>query len=315
MNMLTTAGFEKAIDFIRRDARPLERALFAYWFEQGTREAVLAALAAFQNADGGFGRGLESDVRCPDSSALATGIALSTLREVGCLPDDPLVGSAVAYLLKTVDRATGRWRVVPPAANEHPHAPWWHDEAGSLARTFDDFVVIPRAQLLGLLSWAHELVPEEWLESMLAAAAQEIVDADDAVLGGGGDALVYAQVLAQAPTLAPAWRERLRDRLQAAAATLVCRDPAEWGTYCATPLKVAAMPDAPLAETLADILPVQLDVVIEQQNPAGYWEPTWSWGDWYPEAWQTARQEWRGELTLRTLRSLQAYGRVAPVSG
>jgi hypothetical protein len=52
-----------------------------------------------------------------------------------------------------------------------------------------------------------------------------------------------------------------------------------------------------------------LDYVVDQQSPHGYWDVTWDWND-YPDVWKTAKTEWRGVLTLETLTSLKAYGRI-----
>ena len=72
MKMLSREAFGRAADYLRNEARPLERALFAHHFEGGGRTAVLAALVPYQNADGGFGRALEPDMRAEASSVLAT---------------------------------------------------------------------------------------------------------------------------------------------------------------------------------------------------------------------------------------------------
>ena len=53
-------AFEKARRFMYRSARPVELARWQYHFEQGSKENVLKALAAYQNEDGGFGHGLEA---------------------------------------------------------------------------------------------------------------------------------------------------------------------------------------------------------------------------------------------------------------
>jgi len=59
---LTDSTYTRARAFIYRNARSLDIARFQYHFENGSREAVLAALAAYQNGDGGFGHALEA---CP----------------------------------------------------------------------------------------------------------------------------------------------------------------------------------------------------------------------------------------------------------
>ena len=52
-----------AADFIWRNARLLERHVFSRLFLGGSAKAAVAALLPYQNPDGGFGNGLEPDIR------------------------------------------------------------------------------------------------------------------------------------------------------------------------------------------------------------------------------------------------------------
>jgi|ETNmetMinimDraft_35_1059890.scaffolds.fasta_scaffold259145_1 hypothetical protein len=51
---MSSTLFERAEVFIWKNARLLERQLFAYHFKSGSREAVVEAIRAYQNPDGGF---------------------------------------------------------------------------------------------------------------------------------------------------------------------------------------------------------------------------------------------------------------------
>ena len=66
--MLSTAAFDTSRQFIEAKARPLEIARFHSHFDGASHEPVIAALEEFRNADGGFGRALEPDVRVSESS-------------------------------------------------------------------------------------------------------------------------------------------------------------------------------------------------------------------------------------------------------
>ena len=57
-------------------------------FAGGPAEPVATALAAYQNADGGFGHALEPDLRCPGSQPAATLYALEMLHEAGMMDTD-----------------------------------------------------------------------------------------------------------------------------------------------------------------------------------------------------------------------------------
>ena len=132
----------------------------------------------------------------------------------------------------------------------------------------------------------------------------------DEKFGGGGDTLVYALRLADAPELANNFKSRLEPRLREVADQIVTRDPKAWSSYAAPPLKLSPNPDSLVTDLMPDDLQVHLDYLIEQQTPEGSWEPTWNWGDFYPTDWEQAKQEWRGVLTLDSLISLRVFGRI-----
>lgn len=309
MHSLSPQAFDRARQFLKIRARPLERALFEHRFEGAPADGVLAELARFQNRNGGFGHGLEPDLRTPSSSSLATGIGLRILKELGCSVDHPMVGNTIHWLLNDYNPLTEVWRVVPADANDHPHAPWWHDEAGSLERTFDAFAIIPRAELVGLLHAYASIVPASFLRDITEITVRSI-ETIEPLGSGGGDDLVYALSLAQTEGLLEAQRDRLLARIRGVVPAAVSRDPAEWSGYCIAPLKIAPSPQSPVADLIWDEVQAHLDYQIEHQGPQGAWDPVWTWGDAYPEAWAEARLEWQGHLTLETLTALRAYGRM-----
>ena len=76
-------NYNQARSFIYKNARPLDLARWKYLFEEGSKEDVLTALAAYQNEDGGFGHALEPDCWNPDSSPIQTWVATEIIKEVG----------------------------------------------------------------------------------------------------------------------------------------------------------------------------------------------------------------------------------------
>ncbi len=310
MNRLSREAFEGARRFLRTDARPLEQVLFAFRFESGSPEHVIEELTRFANEDGGFGRALEPDVRTPSSSALATALGLRVLEEIDCETDRPLVRGAVDWLVETFDPDARVWRVVPHDTNDHPHAPWWHDEDGSLARTFDGFRIIPRALIVALLHRFGVHLPADWLDEVTEATVACIEEVD--VLGeGGGSDLEYVVHLAQTESLPEPYRRRLVARVRAAIPEAVVRDQARWSTYCVTPLRAVPSPASIGADLIRAELQRNIDVLIDRQCPDGAWDPTWTFD--YPRAWAEARTEWRGILTLKALTTLRAFGRLPVV--
>lgn len=307
--MLGPERYEEAVAYILNNARPLDQALFEYHFQDGDARRVIDELADFQNTDGGFGRSLEPDLRSPSSSALATGMALKMLREVGATSDQPMVKNAVEYLLETLDRDTMLWRIIPEDANDHPHAPWWHDDDGSLAKTFDGFLVIPRVQILGHLHNYSDLVPGDLLADLTERTVAD-VETIGTFGSGGGDDIVYSLSFVGTEDAPIEYRDRVLARIRKVIPEAVCTDRSKWNTYCMRPLKVCSSPNSPIHDLIAEGVQEHLDYTIEQQSEDGAWDPVWTWGEMYPEDWVMAKKEWRGFLTILTLKMLRDFDRI-----
>ena len=100
--------------------------------------------------------------------------------------------------------------------------------------------------------------------------------------------------------------EGLKHQARAAIVT----EPAQWTGYGIRPLWAVPEPSSPLMAVLRESVNAQLDFEIDRQQPDGAWHPFWSWGQFDVE-WEVAKVEWQGQLTVKLLRSLKAFGRIA----
>lgn len=291
--------------FLFDQARPLEQALYAYHFASGPADAALDALAAFQNADGGFGRGLEPDLQLADSSAIVTTVGLQHLRDLKAGADSPLVQRAIAYLLTTYDPSIQTWQIIPANVDDALHAPWWaYDD--ELSQRWHGFLANPRAEIVGYLYEYAKLVPPELLAELGEAVVTYLVANPQPDMH---DLLCYVR-LVETTALPDALRGRMLPLLSAAVDATVARDASAWAEYGLQPLTVVSSPDSPFAGLLADAIPANLDYLVQQQGDDGAWAPNWSWFGLYDEAWPAAQQAWKGVLTVKTLRQLRAFGRL-----
>lgn len=306
MNKLTPRQWHAARNYLLHHARPLEAARYRYHFEGGKAEEVLAALAVYQNADGGFGHALEPDLRTPASSALATSVALQVLEEVNAPTEHPLVQGALAYLLALFDATTQRWPIIPPEAEGAPRAFWWAAEG--LEERFGNFALNPRAELLGVLWRYAEPTRVPWLGQITTTVVAKI---EQHAAPLSDNELHCVLRLAATPQLPDAVRTQLDTLLHQAVTTAVVTTPERWGEYVLQPLAVAPTPDAPYTALFPEELQANLDYLISTQGADGAWAPSWSWAPLDVVAWAQAEGEWKGVLTLTTLRTLDAWGRVA----
>ena len=83
--MNKTPDFDAAAGFLAANARVLDRRVFQRLFSGGAAGPVRDAVAAYRNADGGFGHALEPDLRTAGSQPAAVEMALRIMDLAGDL--------------------------------------------------------------------------------------------------------------------------------------------------------------------------------------------------------------------------------------
>jgi hypothetical protein len=306
MHMLTRSGLQQARQFVFEHGRGLDRARYRFHFEAGPAGAVLDELACYQNPDGGFGNALEPDLRTPASSAVATSLAFSVLRELRVDAAEPCVRRAVDYLLGSFDGDRKVWEIVPPQVEDAPHAPWWvYAEIGT---TFDGCVLNPTAGLLGALYDQPRLVPPDFLADL----TEVVVDRVRSWPTVSRDTFRVVLRLAESPGLPSSAGAVLTTALLAAAPAAVESAPAAWRDYNLQPLDAVTSPDSFLVPAVdGAVLDTNLDYLIDQQSADGSWPLTWTWADVDERAWYLAEREWKGHFIIERITTLRSFGRVA----
>jgi hypothetical protein len=300
---LSVVNRENAVNYLKQHGRPLEQALYAYHFEGGSVQAVIDELARFQNSDGGFGHALEADLRLDNSSVIATTVAMQRLGEIHAPHDHLVVKAACQYLRDTYEPERANWPIIPPNVDDAPHAPWW-EYGGELSRSLAN----PRAEILGYL---YEY-PDQFDETMRAQVTESLMSH----FLSGSDEIEMNEVhcyvrLCETPELPTDLKSQIVEKLKRVVDRAVARDPQEWHSYVLQPLSVVSHPDSPFAAQLTREVDTNLNFVIENQAKDGSWGPNWSWFGLYPDVWPIAERDWRSILTLNTLCTLAAFGRLA----
>ncbi len=160
---------------------------------------------------------------------------------------------------------------------------------------------------MGYLHDYADLVPPQMRDHLTDAVIEHLGDLGTSV--EMHEALCYVR-LAESEGLPEAARLELLRLLVPVVDATVAKDPGAWGGYGLTPVEVASGPDSPFAALLAEPLSANLDYEIAQHAESGIWEPKWTWGGAYPEAWEQAREDWSGVITVRMLATLKRFGRL-----
>jgi hypothetical protein len=287
--MTPKPDLDAAADFIWLNARLLDRYRFAHLFLGGPAEPVVDAMRAYRNPDGGFGNALEPDLRAPGSQPLAVEHVLRILEEVDRF-DDPMVTGILEWL-QTETRPNGGVPFMLPAGLAQPRAPWMQtedDPPGGL---------VPTASLAGVLH-SHD-VRDPWLDRATEFCWEAIESAGELL---PYDLIAILTFLERVPD-----RERARATFEKIAPSILrhtAMDPHAEGEVF-QPLDFAPSPQAPARALYQDdVIEAHLDALTARQQADGGW--IFNWLAWNP----ASAIDWRGFVTIHTLQTLRAYGRV-----
>jgi len=276
-----------AENFIWSAARLVDRHRYALLFADGPAEAVTDALRGYRNPDGGFGHGLEPDLRGPHSQPSPTLYALEILGEAGA--SDGEMARGAREWIATIAEPDGGISSVLPGYEDYPHAPWYQPQPGSIL-TF----------ALAAVLYAGGASDDEWLSHATDWCWHSIETTE----APGGYWLKYALAFLDAvpdDRRARAALESLAERVDITAIAPVGGTEGE----ALRPLDLSPHPGNRSRGLIGeDRIEAHLHAVESEQQEDGGWMFDWL-------AWSPAQtNDWRGHVTIRALTWLRDNGRL-----
>ncbi len=302
--------FDKARAFIYRNARPLDLARWQYHFEGGSKEAVLTALAAYQNADGGFGHALEPDAWNPNSAPLQTWTATEILRKIDLTDSThPIIAGILRYLASGREFTGQFWENAPSSNNDYPHAPWWHSDSSSTCHHSYN----PTACLAGFIIRFAKRGDE--LHDLGCRIAKEAYDAyfEQDLLGDMHTAGCYIRLFQYCEEAGMtdlidliSLKERLREQVKHS----ITKDTDRWkAEYICKPSRFFRNRDSVFYSDNKDIAEYECGYIEKTQLADGSWNVPWRWNS-YPEEWAISKNWWKGSGAIHNVLFLQGMGRL-----
>lgn len=312
MKKLDNRALGEVRAWIYRNARPLDLALWEFQFENGTREHVMDMLRIYQNEDGGFGNGLDSDCWNPESSPYNTMLAIGMMQSNGLLnPGQPVIKDILQYLENCPHCTDDGWLFCIPSNDNWPRAPWWtYDEKVNAVESMG-----VTAALCGFVLGFGD---------RQSGLFERVCGYTDRILKGLGHTTDFGESgLAGVGTLVMAIEAAgLADRFDCSAAKAemenlvnraIERDPGKWGDYTPRPSNFIWSPDCPFYAGNEEIVEQELDYLIETRNPGGVWDITWSWyqlGEQYPKEFAVSENWSKAGKAVEKIHFLKCFNRI-----
>jgi hypothetical protein len=289
------ADFAAATAFLAGHGRVLDRRRLGLLLGHGHPAGVLAALDGYHNPDGGYGWGIEPDLRAPESQPTGGMHAFEVLAE---LPPDPAVTARALQLCDWLDACTrpdGGLPFTLPVADPAGTAALW---LGTDHTTSSLQMTAQVAATAHLVVRRHPAVADHpWLARATAWCVDRIRSLDDRV---AAHELLFAVRFVDAYAAdhdASDLLERLARHIPPDGIV-----PVEGGAAdeALRPLDLAPRADGAARQLFADgIVAADLDRLAREQQPDGGWVVD------FESASPAAALEWRGYATVAAVAVLQ----------
>ena len=285
--------------FMATHARLLDRQRLELLIGRAEATDVLAALEGYRNADGGYGWGIEPDLRSPESQPAGALHALEVFAEVGPVTSPRAV--EVCDWLDSVTLADGGLPFALPVTDPAGCAPFWAEADSGHSSLHITSAVASMAHRVA--SHDHGVAAHPWLVRATGYCLEAIDHLDHAP---HAIELMYVlhfldAVVDSRPECERLLRHIVADHLPAGGSMQVAGGLEDERLR---PLDFSPLPERPLRALIdADAIAADLERWDKSQEDDGGWRVD------FASSSPMAELEWRGYATVRAITMLRANGR------
>ncbi|MDX6562820.1 MAG: hypothetical protein QOD65_2634 [Gaiellales bacterium] len=292
-----TVDLAAAHDFMATHARVLDRRRFELLNGGTDPSAALAALDGYRNPDGGYGWGLEADLRSPESQPGAAHHAFEVFEDVA--PATAPQAPALCDWLSSISLPDGGLPMALPSRTSAGSARWWKGADHSVSSL--QITVATAAVAQRVAEHDPAVAAHPWLER----ATRYCLGAIDAIHEAPfayvlAFSLGFLDAVHDRRPEAPGLLRRLGSYIPANGVL-----PVTGGTEneVLLPLDVAPYPHRPVRDLYAaEVISADLERLAGQQQEDGGWIVD------YLRISPAGSLDWRGHVTVRAVETLRRNG-------
>lgn len=295
---------QKAKDFIVKNARPVELAMYRCFFENGSKLELINALKPYQNPDGGFGNALGPDNWNPHSTPITTNSALIFLFETGALGEAGKMAEGIAqYLTSGQDfhKESCRWFGSIESNKDYPHAIWWERDENDAIPSWN-----PTVSLAAFLVCMGERGP--WKE-LVRQAFEELAQTEEKDGDGLKCYMLAWKLLKKYGITDVIDFVRAQEVIQRTVSRVICKETEKYGVEYEPSPSWYFQDDSPFfSAELSPFIQAELEALGRLQQDDGGFDISWQWYTPYEKEFRQAKAWWRPRVTMEKLRFYQRYG-------
>ncbi|WP_295088579.1 hypothetical protein [Ruminococcus sp.] len=289
----------KAENYIKTNARPLENALFNYYFGNGTRQQVVYKIMNFQNDDCGFGNAIEPDNWNPNSNPIATNDAIFTLFRVGALDEKSKLTDRIVHYLSShdsYDKDKKLWLFAVESNKDFPHAIWW-EKHGDGIRDYN-----PSVSLGAFLNCFSENRNDDGMVLNAFSALYEQSENKEMIADDLKCYLLAYELMERHNIHVISSKFNAKNLLCEKLEQVICTDISKYATeYVPKPSDFFCGVFAQfITDKIRPLIKAEIELLSEIQLEDGGFDISWQWYTDYKE-FEQARNIWRPRITLDKL--------------
>ncbi len=305
--------YSQVKNWVYRNGRQIEVAMWNCIFEKGPQKAVIDALMEYQNEDGGFGHTLEPDNWNPESTPSTTYQAIEILSQIGFKDmEHPIYQGIFKYLQSEQDLLSYGWRFTVPSNENYPHAPWWNYSEEENSKEYYGITA-------ELCSFILQYGKKEWGIYQKALHISDALIHSLMINGNYGDMGLqgYVKLLA---TLHECGHneydlEHLEQILADKITNAIENDTEKWVYYGVRPSNFIHSPASPYYERNKTIMDTEIKYLITTKPADDVWAITWTWFDnmeKYEKYFNVSENWWKAIKAIEKMQLLCNFEIIEP---
>lgn len=289
--------YNNVLPKIKKEGRTIDYLLVMSLFENKDEE-LLKELKTYQNKDLGFGNGLEPDVQMPNSSIVATNIAIEVLGQIRDQEKSmPFVKDIVSFLESQYDKSKDGFKLVTKEVDNYPHAVWWNFENYDTNFTYGN----PDAEVIGFMFKHRNFLTSTNIIKQVNNVVNHIRNDEflKSDLHNVSSCLLFHKYLDKDV------RNLIHNQLHKAVNQLIIRDKDKWDEYGTEPYKLYLI-DPHFTENHFELLSMNLDRIQHEVKSLSVM-PNWTWYQYDNVFESTVKYQWMGFLYYKKIKALRLH--------
>lgn len=289
--------YKKVLPLVEDKGRTIDVLLIRSLFENVDDELV-KELLKYQNKDFGFGHGLEPDAQMPNSSILATNMAIDVLTQIKDKSKTlEITKQIVPYLESQYDSNKDGFKLVTKEVDSFPHAIWWNYDKYDTNFTYGN----PDAQVIGYLFKHRKYLSTLDINKQINNVLKHILSDQflNADFHNAFSALIFHSYVDDDV------KNLIHDRLHEVIDRLINEDKDKWSEYGLEPYKVYLL-DQHYTNNHRKLLVKNLELVKESVDTLDVF-PNWKWFQ-FDDVFETkVKYEWMGYIYYQKIKALRLH--------